>query len=46
MNSLGRIKPTRRITVLGAPTPAIRWDLCLLALLALLGVLAHPAPRG
>jgi hypothetical protein len=46
MNSLARIKPTSRIRVLETPTAAIRWDLCLLALLALIGVLSHPAPRG
>jgi hypothetical protein len=46
MNSMIRIKPTRRITMVKAPAPAIRWDLCLLALVALLGALAHPAPRA
>jgi hypothetical protein len=46
MSAMVRIKATSRIAIIEVPRPAIRWDLSLMALVALLGALAHPAPRG
>ena len=45
VTSMARIKPMSRMTVIHGPIAAVRWDLCLLALLALVGVLASP-PRS
>ncbi len=46
MNAHTRTRPARKIVALEAPSTSVRWDLCLMALLAALGLLASPATRG
>jgi hypothetical protein len=46
MDPTGRTRATRHIRAFEPPSPAVRWDLYLLAVLALLGVFAHSTPRG
>ncbi len=45
MNSLRSLKPKPRIAVLRPPTTAVRWDLALMVMLMLLGLMAHPVPH-
>lgn len=45
MNAPSRTRQARRIVALETHSHPVRWDLCLMAMLALLGLLAQPTAR-